>query len=269
LRLDLDDGLKIAHPAAVQAQSARPARTVMLFTKTHQSVAALQSILPVCDHETIFVSLQNGLGNGATIEQITGSERVFHGVTLLPATMVEPGFFRSHGSHQTWLSPVKEQHEALGRPIFDDLHQTGFDVEYSKSAETAIWQKACFNVALNAVCALGLASPGLVERVADLKAAVHALADEAISVAVAENVIIDQGKVHAMIDFACANHTFHKPSMLQDVENGRQTEIAALNGHLVRLAQNHDLNIPLNQLISGLISARQNSGEFWKSAPSH
>ena len=134
------------------------------------------------------------------------------------------------------------------------------------SPEIPIWQKACFNVALNAVCALAIASPGLVERVEDLKTAVHRLADEAILVAAAEKIAIDGEQVHTMIDFACANHTFHKVSMLQDVENSRPTEIESLNGHVVQLAKKHNLDIPLNTMIHGLIAGRQMSHDFWAEA---
>ena len=95
LRLETDEGLKIARPVAVQPDEIESARVVMVFTKTHQLDAALAAALPKALADTVFVTLQNGLGNGQRLADIVGRDRVLHGVTMLPATMVTPGFLRA------------------------------------------------------------------------------------------------------------------------------------------------------------------------------
>jgi 2-dehydropantoate 2-reductase len=44
-------------------------------------------------------------------------------------------------------------------------------------------------------------------------------------------------------------------SMLQDIKSGRTTEIDALNGALVDLAEVHGLSVPVNQVLTALIRA--------------
>lgn len=52
----------------------------------------------------------------------------------------------------------------------------------------------------------------------------------------------------------------HRSSMLQDVEAGRRTEIDYLNGAVVRMGQLHGIPTPFNDVISGLIRARETVG---------
>lgn len=46
------------------------------------------------------------------------------------------------------------------------------------------------------------------------------------------------------------------PSMVSDVEQGRVTEVAQLNGEIVRLGRQHQVATPINQAIVDLIEAR-------------
>ena len=95
----------------------------------------------------------------------------------------------------------------------------------------------------------------------------HALADEAIAVAHAEGALVDAKALHNMIDFAAREHRFHQPSMLQDIRAGRETEIDSLNGYIVEAALRHSLSVPRNELVYGLILARQSANSFWAQAP--
>jgi 2-dehydropantoate 2-reductase len=45
--------------------------------------------------------------------------------------------------------------------------------------------------------------------------------------------------------------------MLQDVEAGRRTEIDYLKGAVVRMGKQHGIATPYNDVISGLIHARE------------
>jgi 2-dehydropantoate 2-reductase len=48
----------------------------------------------------------------------------------------------------------------------------------------------------------------------------------------------------------------HRPSMAQDVEVGRETEIDYLNGAIVRLALEHTISVPVNECLVAMIKAR-------------
>ena len=49
----------------------------------------------------------------------------------------------------------------------------------------------------------------------------------------------------------------HKPSMLQDVEAGRETEIDFLNGAIVAFGERHGVDAPLNRALTQLIKGKE------------
>ena len=269
LRLELNDGLKVTRPDAVTSSDAGSARFVMCFTKTHQTGDAVRSIAGVLTEETILVSMQNGLGNGQLLSEMTARD-VLHGVTLLPATVLGPAHIRSIGSHKSWLGPLELQN-ARQRTACDQLaemlNKSQLETETPENVLPSIWQKACFNVAMNGASALADASPGLIGDTPELKAEAHALADEALQLAAALDITLEADQVHEMIDFACREHRYHLPSMLQDIRANRQTEIASLNGYVVAEAARLGLAVPKCQLINGLIRARQAAPAFWEGQP--
>jgi len=264
LELELDQGLIRAHPDATTPERVGNSRVVMIFTKTNQTASAIAGVASAMSPETDWVTLQNGLGNGKAVKDAVGAARVFHGVTMLPATLVRPGQIVSHGTHQTWLGPLDAADQSRAQEICMDLAKAGFETDCSDPVLTPIWQKACFNIAMNAANALIGAGPGLIGDTPELMKQVHAIADEALAVARADGAVVDGDKVHALIEYACAKHRYHKPSMLQDVLAERSTEIDSLNGHIVRRSEALDLAAPLNRLMHALILAKQAAPAFWK-----
>ena len=99
----------------------------------------------------------------------------------------------------------------------------------------------------------------------DGKALAHEIADETLGIAKASGAKLDAEKVHVLIEYVCANHIKHKPSMLQDLENERGTEISALNGYIVDLAGKLSIDAPLNLMISRLICLKEMAPTFWAS----
>ncbi len=264
--MELDSGRQVVYPQAVTLESASNARFVMLFTKAYQSEFALESVLHCLDENSVIVTLQNGLGNAERLAEISGRP-VIQGVTLIPSTLVEPGWVRSHGAHTTWLGPHDPNNQmqvAYVQELAEVLTATGLETEYEPEVRVRVWHKACFNVAMNAICALADSPPGLVYETPALSSQAHSLADEAVTVAHAVGVRVDADALHEMIDFACREHRYHQPSMLQDIRAGRDTEIESLNGYIVRTARQKGISVPRNELIYGLVIARQSSAGFWE-----
>lgn len=269
LVMELDSGKQRVYPSAAKLENAKDARYVMLFTKTYQTEAALNAVLPSLSDDSVIVTLQNGLGNAERLAQFSGRP-VLQGVTLIPSTLVAPGHVRSHGAHISWVGPLDPDNEGqqlAAQELVRMLNLSGLETQYEAEVRTRVWHKACFNVAMNAICALGDAPPGLVYDTPALMSQAHALADEAIAVAHAEGALVDAEALHNMIDFAAREHRFHQPSMLQDIRAGRETEIDSLNGYIVEAALRHSLSVPRNELVYGLILARQSANSFWTQAP--
>ena len=58
-----------------------PFDLVFIAVKTYETADAVRSVLPVCSETTLFLSLQNGVGNAETVATLVPAERVLCGIT--------------------------------------------------------------------------------------------------------------------------------------------------------------------------------------------
>ena len=262
LRCHFDGHTQLVPIQANVVAHAQPADVVLLFTKTHQLEEALGK-LPKPLRVAHFVTLQNGLGNGERVARQVGAERTIEGVSIMPAEFLRPGEVGSAGSSETWMSAFNGESSPVVDQLAADLNVAGLPTTVTPKVRTFIWQKACFNIAMNALCGLIQGSPGMLQAYPDGRQLAHEIAAEAIQIAQLEGTEVDGPKVHALIDYACAEHTYHRPSMLQDLLAQRRTEIESLNGYLMEAAQRHGQAVPLVELLARLLRLRERSPEFW------
>jgi 2-dehydropantoate 2-reductase len=117
-----------------------------------------------------------------------------------------------------------------------------------------------FNAATNPVGALtGLTHGSVCER-PDLRALVSALVEEGKAVAAAQGIALDADP-EELIDHAARPEVAydHKASMLQDVEARRATEIEFLNGGIARVGRELGVPAPLNDAVTALVMALEDS----------
>ena len=126
----------------------------------------------------------------------------------------------------------------------------------------AQWSKLVFNATVNGVSALtGLphdAHFAAEEEPSDLGHLVHNLVDEGKRVAAAAGVELydDPWEMNVL---ATQRGSAHYPSMLEDVEARRPTEVELINGALVREAARLEVDVPLHTAVYRLVAAREAS----------
>lgn len=263
LRATLDGQQHTLNTPATTVEQASPADVVIIFTKSFQIKDALQK-LPASLKQAHVITLQNGLGNGQQVAAEVGINRTIEGVTMMPAQLIRPGEVVSSDAAETWLYHASGKSGFLTEQVGRDFNKAYISTNVTPAVHDFIWQKACFNVAMNALCGLVGASPGMLHAYPDGKALAHEIADETLLIAKASGASLDAEKVHSLIEYACTNHFKHKPSMLQDLENWRATEIEALNGYIVNLADKLGVDASLNRMMSRLIRLREVAPMFWK-----
>lgn len=255
LQLDTPDGSRRVAIAAMRPEQCPPdVELIILLTKIFHTDAALASVQPVIDAGALVLTIQNGLGNAERVARTVPEKQVLLGATMIPGGLVGPGHVSSQGQSWTVFKPLLDSEIAQAERVAQALAPVGF--KYSTEAELQIWQKAAFNCAMNATC--GLISGPVGAIAADPKgvAWVRAIADEVIDVALARGIAVQRDAVYQHLDVALAEHQKHKPSMLQDLEAGRQTEIEALCGEVVRQAAAVKVAAPLNTALATLIGMK-------------
>jgi 2-dehydropantoate 2-reductase len=207
----------------------------------------------VVDSHTSIVSLQNGWGNGQVLAERFGSDRILVGVTYNSATVVEPGVVAHTAGGPTHIGPLDGASLDTSVAFAGLLRESAFVAEASAGIEREIWKKLVLNAATLPAAALTGLDAGSLEANEETRSLVDALADEAIDVAIARGYAVDREErrsaIHGILERAGAG----KPSMLQDFESGRRTEIDVINGAIVRAGEAAGVDVPVNRALVALV----------------
>jgi 2-dehydropantoate 2-reductase len=142
------------------------------------------------------------------------------------------------------------------------LVDAGLKAEALPDLLPAQWSKLIFNATVNGVAALtGLPHDGhfaAEDDPADLGHLVHRLVDEGKRIAAAAGVQLrdDPWEMNVL---ATKRGSAHYPSMLEDVDAHRPTEVELINGALVREAERCGVEAPLQTALYRLVKAREAS----------
>ncbi|MEA2116806.1 MAG: 2-dehydropantoate 2-reductase, partial [Thermodesulfobacteriota bacterium] len=119
-----------------------------------------------------------------------------------------------------------------------------------------IWNKLFANVGINAITALTNIRNGQLLDFEETRDLMEAVVTEAIAVARALQVTVADDaleNVFAIVEATAINRS----SMGQDVDALRPTEIDAINGYIVRRAEELGIDVPVNQTLTRLIKTLQ------------
>src|SRR6478735_3237251 len=151
-----------------------------------------------------------------------------------------------------------ERVEELGELI----RSSGLKAETFPDLRPARWSKLIFNATVNAAAALtGLrhdAHFAREETPVDLGHLVHDLVDEGKAVAAAAGVSLREDPWEMNV-LATRRGSAHYPSMLEDVEAHRATEVDMITGALVHEADRLGVPVPLHRAMYRLIKAKEDS----------
>lgn len=223
----------------------------IVATKSYVTEAAIAATAH-CFEDGWVASVQNGVGN----EEVLAAHvpRVILGTTFPAGHLVAPGVVAMDTGGETWLGPFGE--DAAMLPAVERLAslctRSGMATAALPDARGAQWNKLTFNAATNPLGALTGLSHGQVCEQPGLRALVSALITEALAVAGALGITLDDDP-EALVDHAAEVAYDHRASMLQDVAAHRRTEIGSLNGGIAAIGRRLGVPTPLNDAIVALV----------------
>jgi 2-dehydropantoate 2-reductase len=172
------------------------------------------------------------------------------GSTTTGATLLGPGLVREGGEGVISM----ELHQALD-PLADALKSAIFTVNIVENAQSLIWGKLVINAAINPLTAILRVPNGKLLEIPSAREMLKALAVETAQVAEAEKVHLPFPDPVAAAEEVARRTAANHSSMLQDVLRGAPTEIDAICGAVVTMAQKHEIDTPANWACWKLVKA--------------
>jgi 2-dehydropantoate 2-reductase len=245
----------IARPDAATAvpANARP-DFVFVTTKAYDTAKAMPTLQRFSDR-SVFVTLQNGLGNADAIAKT--ARRVIAGTTTIGVMFVGPGEVRHGGIGDAIIGAWSHVDEGDLVRLRDVLAEAGIVVTVTSDIRTELWSKLVVNAAINPLAAIASVPNGRLVRDKRLLEVMDAVSREAIAVAKAEGAKVDAEELRRRIALVAKRTAANRGSMLQDLDRGRRTEVDAIVGPIVRAAGRHRIPVPLNQALYAIVRARE------------
>ena len=237
------DGESIVANVPVSTKFPAGLDCVLVLTKA-QSTARLK--LPL---DTPVLTLQNGLGNVETLCGLIGSARVLAGTTSEAATLVAEGHTRHVADG---LTSVGAWTSCDPKPFVNMLVAAGFQAQVTECPGQLLWEKLAVSAAINPLSAILNVPNGELLANKDTRQLMRDLVVEAVKVAATEGYRFEQSIVE-IAESICEVTGENISSMLQDIRAGKQTEIDAISGEVLRRAQLALLPTPRTRVIYQLI----------------
>jgi len=234
-----------------------PCEFGIVATKSMHTRAAIENSAGIFKQGAV-LTVQNGIGNEETIAEFV--PRVMRGTTFPAGHMVEPGHVAQDTGGKTWIGPFEAKPAARVEieTLASLLTESGMETLAMEDARGAQWTKLIFNAATNPIGALTGLPHGVACDQPMLRKVISGLVAEGVAVAGALGITLDSDP-DELVDHAREVAYLHKSSMLQDVLAKRATEVAAINGGIVKFGQEKGVPTPLNEAIWALINGLEHS----------
>lgn len=228
-----------------------PSRLVIVLVKSY-STGELRPVRDLLTPDGVVLTLQNGLGNAETLAGLFGEERVAVGVATYGAYRTAPGTIHWGGDGFIILGPWKQGLDFAW--IGDRLRAAGLNVSYEEDPRPAVWKKLAINAMVNTCAALTRMGNGRLLESPPALALMRHLGAEAVAAAGRAGVSLDFEELWALHLENLKRTAANRPSMLQDVEAGRQTETDAISGGVLRYAGGEE-DFPYTRAVHALLKA--------------
>lgn len=262
------DGLKVEgvrgeHVIAIDARAGTdglpPAFDLaIVFTDANATKDAATIAARILKPDGFAMTLQNGIGNVEALIEALGRERVVAGVSMNSAANPAPGRSAYTNAGMTSIGELDGRDTPRIREVARMLNAAGIETEIVPDPMSYVWSKFVLNCGINALTAATGLRSGEMYRTPEVSALQDRVIDEILMVIERKGVTLAEPDPRKKIKDHCRIR-YNKPSMMQHVEQGRRTEIDAINGALVREARALGLSVPYNEAVVAIVKGLEKS----------
>ncbi len=242
-----------------KASSAATYDVILLCVKSFDTEAACRQLRGRLAPEGLMVSVQNGLGNLEIIARHFGSERTIGARVIFGAQVNRPGLVSvTVYADQVLLGAFGPgaSREKMAQ-LVADLNRAGIPAAAVDDILPHLWGKVLYNCALNPLGAILAAPYGDLGGNAATRELMRRVIGEIYQVARAKGVRLPQADAASYFQYFLERlvppTAAHWPSMWQDLQAGRRTEIEALNGTICRYGKTLGIPTPYNDALRRLV----------------
>lgn len=223
---------------------------ILVAVKAPQLPAALDTLRGHVGESTLILSLLNGISSEFEIGARYGMEKVVDCVAYgMDAVKEGNRLTYGHTGKLCIGTRIGGKPTQAVRRIERFFERTRFPYEISETMGKRMWGKFMLNVGVNQTVAVFGPDYGSVQRNGEQRDTMIAAMREVILLSRYEGVHLDEADLTYWLGILATLNPLGKPSMRQDVEAKRNSELNLFAGTVLTLAQKHGLDTPVNRML--------------------
>ena len=229
-------GVNKLRPGAVEG--------LLVTTKANDAATAVAAVADSLAPGAPVVLLHNGMG---ILEHLASQ---FPNMELLAGTTTEGAYLDDGVVVHAGLGETVIGKQGQAAPAwFESFANSDERFQWTQDIDSALWKKLLINCAINPLTAVHRCRNGALEKEPALAVAVAKLCEELEAVSTARGMQQKPGTVRDWAMTVIRKTAANQSSMLQDVLNGRETEVRYITGYLVREARRLGVPCPHNEAL--------------------
>ena len=243
----LVNGRRVGFPY-VTPKDAEPLDLIIIATKQGGLASAMETMSGFVGENTLMISLINGVTSEEALCERFGEKNVLYAVAQGMDAVKEGNSLRYEHPGKIVLGEKQEgpvsarvqavadcliAHDVMVMPVEDMLRRQ--------------WSKLMFNVGINQATMVFSCDYGGVQRAGEARNTMIGAMREAQTIAGLEGYPISDEEFDGWLKLADTFAPDGKPSMAQDGDAHRKSEVELFAGTMVRLGQKHGVAVPVNE----------------------
>jgi len=227
-----------------------PADLIIFAVKYGGLLEAIEAVRCQTGEHTIFMSLLNGISSEEIIAETYGVDRVLYSVAQgMDAVKVGNQMHYANmgmicfGDRQPGI--ISENAQA----VEDFFTSVALPHQLDTDMNRRMWGKLMLNVGVNQAVAMFGSTYGDVQQEGQAREVMIGAMREVIVLAQQENIDLTEADLGYWLNVVGSLSPLGKPSMRQDIEAGRPSELELFAGTIIRLGAKHALPTPINQML--------------------
>jgi 2-dehydropantoate 2-reductase len=226
-----------------------PPELILFCVKTYDLEPAAEQIRPLVGHSTVVLPLLNGIDATARIGRIVGERAVLMGMSYARSTRTAPATIDHMANTKIVLGEPTGGLSRRVEVISQVLRGARIDAEAHAAPELPLWEKLVAHAAFGGMAALTRLPLGPMLACRETRAMQREVLLEVVAVARARGVPIPAESAERIAHMADNLPPEARPSLLEDLLDGRRLELESITGTIVRAGAEFGVPTPMNAAI--------------------
>lgn len=228
--------------------SVEPADLILFTVKFDGLESAIKAVRNHIDKHSIILSALNGISSEELIGHTYGMDNILFCVAQgMDAVKVGNHLTYHHKGMLSFGDRTPEIISQQTKDVADFFTQVNFPHEVVTDMVQRQWGKFMLNVGVNQTVAVDQSQYGAVQEEGPERDQMIGAMKEVITLANKEGVPLSEADLNYWLEILGTLSPGGKPSMAQDVEAKRKTEVELFSGTVLQLGKKHNIPTPINQ----------------------